>query len=160
RKAAGQGFTRPEIAVLMAYSKNILKAEIASSDLTNDAYLNHYIQYAFPEMLRQRYDKELSHHRLRKEIMATQLSNALITDMGITFIYQMYDETRASTTDIVSAYAICKEIFNLQEIWGAVESLEVSITLQKEMILELVRLVRRSVRWFLRNLPAKLTVEA
>ncbi len=159
RKATGKGFTQPEIAVLLAYSKIILKAEIAASDLADDEYLSQYIQYAFPQLLRKRYATAMDQHRLRKEIIATQLSNALITDMGITFIYQMFDETRAETTDIVRAYAISKEIFNLRDLWETIEGLKVPVKLQSEMTLELVQLMRRSVRWFLRNLRPRLEVK-
>ena len=158
RKANGKGFTRPEIAVLLAYSKIMLKAEIISSDLTNEAYLNQYIQDAFPHLLRKNYSDALNQHRLRREIIATQLSNTLINDMGITFVYQMYDETRADTIDIVSAYVISKEIFALRDLRETIEALNISVALQVEMTLELVQLIRRSVRWFLRNLRPKLDV--
>ncbi|HVV67653.1 MAG TPA: NAD-glutamate dehydrogenase [Gammaproteobacteria bacterium] len=160
RKANGKGFTRPEIAVLLAYSKNILKAEIIDSDLADEDYLNQYIQHAFPQILRKRYGEALNQHRLRREIIATQLSNTLINDMGITFVYQMHDETRADTIDIVRAYIISKEIFNLRDLRETIESLNIKVTLQVEMILELVQLIRRQVRWFLRNLRPKLDIKA
>lgn len=159
RKANNKGFTRPEMAVLLAYSKNILKAEIINSDLTDEDYLNQYIQYAFPQILRKRYDEALNQHRLRREIIATQLSNTLINDMGITFVYQMYDETRADTINIVRAYIISKEIFNLRDLRETIESLNIKVTLQVEMILELVQLIRRQVRWFLRNLRPRLDIK-
>lgn len=153
RKASGKGFTRPEIAVLSAYSKIFLKEEILQSDLPNDPFLTHYLAQAFPELLYKRYPTEMPHHRLSPEIIATQLSNTIITDMGVTFVYQMYDETRASSAEIVRAYVIMSEVFNLREIWAKIESLDnvVSFQVQVEMILEVMRLIRRSVRWFLRN---------
>ncbi len=160
RKAAGRGLTRPEIAVLLAYSKIILKAEILKTELTNDAYLSRYIQYAFPAQLNRRYYAFMEHHRLRKEIIATQLSNFLITDMGITFVYQMQEETRASVQTIVRAYVICREIFNLSDYWESIDSLDVPVALQSEMTLEVVALIRRSVRWFLRNQRFGLDVKA
>lgn len=152
RRAAQKGLTAPEIATLLAYSKIILKADIIQSDLENDPYLYQYIGYAFPPSLTKApYKNILPNHRLRKEIMATQLSNLLITDMGITFIYQMQDETGTSPAEIVRAYVITLEAFNLQEYWEAIESLDIPASLQAEMTQELVRLMRRSVRWLLRN---------
>lgn len=164
RRASQKGLTPPEIAVLLAYSKIILKTDIIHSDLADDPYLHRYIQYAFPPLLtKPPYEKALFKHRLRREIMATQLSNLLITDMGITFIYQMQDETGASVANIVRAYVIALEIFNLQALWETIESSEVPASLQLEMSLELIRLIRRSVRWLLRNqrayLPIKETTE-
>ncbi len=153
RKAAGKGLTRPEIAVLQAYSKIILKAELAHSELPEDPYIFKYIQLAFPKLLRQRYAAAMEHHRLRTQIIATQLSNLLITDMGVTFAYQMYDETRASAVDITRAYIISREAFGLQQYWDDMESLSIPGPLMNEITLVVVRLIRRSVRWFLRNPP-------
>lgn len=151
RKAAGKGLTRPEIAVLSAYSKIILKAEIIESDLPEDLYLNRYIQYAFPELIRRNYLQAMEQHRLRREIMATQLSNLLVTDMGITFVYQMADEVRTTIANIVRAYVVAREIFNLDQYWKAIESLNVPVDVQLEMTSTVIRLIRRSVRWLLRN---------
>ncbi len=160
RKAAGKGLTRPETAVLLAYSKIILKTEIIDSNLPEDPYLNRYIQYAFPAMIRQRYLTAMEQHRLRREILATQLSNWLVTDMGITFVYQMADEVRATTADIVSAYVVAREIFDLETYWTAIESLKIAVDLQMEMTLQVVRLIRRTVRWILRNDHGDINVAA
>ncbi|MFT3741711.1 MAG: NAD-glutamate dehydrogenase [Gammaproteobacteria bacterium] len=159
RKAMGKGLTRPEIAVLLAYSKIILKAAILQSNLAEEPYLNQFIKEAFPRPLRQNYFAAMEQHRLKKEILATQLSNALITDMGITFVYQMQDETRADTAEVVKAYVIAKEIFGLEGVWDDIEQLSITNALQKDLLLEVVRLIRRAVRWFLRNRQESLGVE-
>lgn len=160
RRAAQKGLTAPEIAILLAYSKIILKSEIIESDLGDDPYLHRYIEYAFPPSLNKApYKNTLFKHRLHKEIMATQLSNLLITDMGITFVYQMQDETGASTAKIVRAYVITLEVFKLQALWDTIEALEVAPALQAQMTQELVRLMRRSVRWLLRNQRPGLSLE-
>jgi glutamate dehydrogenase len=153
RKAVEKGLTRPELAVLQAYSKNILKDEIGQSDLLADPFVSQYVQYAFPRELRKKYFGNMKQHRLRREIIATQLSNALVTGMGITFTYQMADETRASSAEIARAYVVAREIFDSEYFWETIESLDVPAALQVEMNLEVIRLVRRSVRWFLRNQP-------
>jgi glutamate dehydrogenase len=161
RRMAQKGLTSPEIAVLLAYSKIILKADIIKSDLSDDPYLNRYVAHAFPPLLsKPPFGKTLPQHRLYREIMATQLSNLLITDMGITFVYQMQDETGASMAYIARAYVIMLEMFHLQELWEIIESLEVSAALQTTLTLEIVRLMRRSVRWLLRNQRAGLPIQA
>jgi glutamate dehydrogenase len=159
RKAAGKGLTRPEIAVLQAYSKIILKTELIHSNLPLNQYIAKYIQFAFPKLLQRRYFAEMEHHRLRHEIIATQLSNLLITDMGVIFAYQMYDETRASPVEITRAYIISREIFNLQKYWDELDGLNIPTTSLTEITLEVVRLIRRSVRWFLRNAQGNNNIE-
>jgi glutamate dehydrogenase len=160
RRLDQKGLTSPEIAVLLAYSKNILKAEIIQSDLAEDPYLQRYVEYAFPPVLTKApYKKTLPTHRLYREIMATQLSNALITNMGITFTYQIQDETGASLPCIVRAYVVVLDIFRLQNVWGTIQSLPISTELQTTLTLELVRLIRQSVRWLLRNQRAILPIQ-
>jgi len=67
RKSAGLGLTRPEIAILFAYSKIILENKIRESDLPEDPYLSEYVKNAFPTPLRKRYGELLSKHRLSNQ---------------------------------------------------------------------------------------------
>lgn len=166
RKGIGKGLTRPETAVLLAYSKILLKEEILKSDLVEDPYLAKYMETAFPKRLVEKFSQQMYQHRLRREIIATQLSNALVNEMGITFIYQMQDETGASAAFIVQAYAIMRQIFEMPKLLIAIDSLDESLpaslaleTMELEMMLEVMRLVRRAVRWLLRNMRPPYRVE-
>lgn len=160
RKANGIGLARAEIAVLMAYSKIILKEEILRSELPDDPELFPYLNSAFPEKLVKLYAKEIRHHKLRREIIATQLSNEIVTCMGITFVYQLQDETSQSPVDVVKAYLISKRIFKMTEYYREIESLdkEVPANIQFHMMRDVMRLVRRSTRWYLRNRRAGINV--
>lgn len=153
RKASGSGLTRPEIAILQAYSKIILKEEILNSELVKDPYLKKYVESAFPDILVKRFPNELPHHRLHKEIVATQVSNMCVTDMGIIFVYQMQDETSMPIRTIVRSYAIAREIFAMPDLWELIDSLDYQVdpNVQIKMMIEVVRLVRRATRWFLHN---------
>lgn len=153
RKADLRGLTRPEIAVLMAYSKNILKTDILSSDLPENPFLYEYIEMAFPQLLAKRFKKQLENHHLRREIIATQLSNEIVTEMGITFVFQMHDENNVLPDAIVRAYIVAKQIFGLGELWDEVEKLadKVSMEVLNEVSLEILRLARRATRWLILN---------
>jgi len=153
RKADNRGLTRPEIAVLMAYSKIILKKEILASELPEDSSLVDYVELAFPQTLCRRYASKMQQHQLKREIIATQLSNRIVTEMGITFVYQMNDENNATTEEIVKSYITARKIFDLHSLWMQVESLEhkISIEVQNEMLLDIMRLGRRATRWLLLN---------
>lgn len=153
RKANRKGLTRPEIAVLMAYSKNILKKEILFSPLPEEKSLSKYVEYAFPQSLCRRYALQMQQHQLKREIIATQLSNKIVTEMGITFVYQMNDENNASTEDIVRAYITARKLFDLHSLWSQVESLEhkISSEVKNDMVLDIMRLGRRTTRWLLLN---------
>jgi glutamate dehydrogenase len=153
RKADGHGLTRPEIAVLMAYSKIILKEQILATDLTKDPSLADYMESAFPKPLNSRYREEMDHHHLSREIIATQLCNDLVTNLGVTFTYQMQDETGGSAESVVRAYVASREIFGMAEYLKSIQSLEhkVSADVLHNMTLDVSQLIRRATRWFLRN---------
>ena len=153
RRANGLGLTRPEIAVLFSYSKIILKEEIRHSDLLTDPALTHFIKNAFPTILYKKFGDAIYHHRLRDEIIATQLSNHVVSHMGITFVYQMADATGASIADIVRAFIVAYSIFNVDDIYADIQALDyqVEMNLQFQMIDEVERLVRRATRWILLN---------
>ncbi len=153
RRAAGLGLARPELAVLFAYTKIILERHIRKSELIKDPYLSEYMKNAFPTPLVRRYSAYMEKHRLRDEIISTQLSNYIVSNMGITFAYQMNDETGAPISAIVRAFAVTHKIFNMDELYKSIESLDYIVDphVQHEMNHAVIRMVRRATRWFLRN---------
>ena len=161
RKSMGLGLTRPEIAILFAYSKIILENKIRNSDLPEDPYLSEYVKNAFPTPLRKRYSEELCKHRLSREIISTQLSNRIVSSMGPTFNYQLQDETGASTTLIARAYTVAHKIFHMEDLFADIESLDYKVdpTIQHQMTDQVIRLVRRATRWFLRNQHEHMDIE-
>lgn len=161
RKSAGLGLTRPEISILFAYSKIILEDKIRNSDLPEDPYISQYVKNAFPTPLRKRYSDLLSKHRLSREIISTQLSNRIVSTMGLKFIYQLHDETGATTSSIVRAYIVAYKVFHMEDLYADIESLDykVDATIQHQMTDEVVRLIRRATRWFLRNRREHMDIE-
>src|SRR5690606_7017171 len=95
RKAAGLGLTRPEIAVLVSYSKILAETELVDSDLWRDPYFETELQRYFPPLLRKRYSGHLPGHPLRREILATHVVNRMINRMGCAFVFSMQEETGA-----------------------------------------------------------------
>ncbi len=153
RKLKGQGLTRPDIAVLQCYGKMILKEQILASDLTEDNYMDLVLMSCFPKTLQEQFSKQMQHHPLRREIIATKLSNVLINEMGFAFVYRMQEETGANVASIVRAYIITRKLLNLETIWKQIEDLGTSISSQKQMQMMMiyVRISRRVTRWFLKN---------
>ncbi|MCX7120506.1 MAG: NAD-glutamate dehydrogenase [Gammaproteobacteria bacterium] len=160
RRSNGLGLTRPEAAVLFSYSKIILKEDIRQSDLLTDPALTDFIKNAFPTVLCKKYSDYIFNHRLRNEILATQLSNHLVSHMGITFVHQMEDETGASVSAIVRAFTVAFTIFHTAEMVADIEALDyrVDMLLQFQMMDEVIRLVRRATRWLLRNWREQISI--
>jgi glutamate dehydrogenase len=153
RKLKGEGLGRPGIAVLMCYSKSILKEQILASGVPEENYMEQFLINSFPKPLQQRFSKQMQDHPLKREIIATRLSNIIVNEMGFTFVYRLQDETGAPISAIVRAYMITRTVLNLESIWKQIEELSTKISSKKqiEMMMLYVRLSRRITRWFLRT---------
>ena len=153
RRSVDQGLTKPELSVILAYAKIVIEKELENNELLEDSIMGRYALSAFPSALRERYADEILQHRLYKDIVATQVSNRIVSDMGISFVYTMYDETNSSLSEIIYAYIAAEHIFNLHELYQLIESLDykVDVQIQYGMMIDVARLVRRATRWFLRN---------
>ena len=152
RASKGQGLTRPELAVLVSYAKSDLKERLVGAPELDDAWLERELFEAFPPQLVAGHREALSNHKLRREIIITQLANDLINHMGVTFLRQMEQSTGATPGQILAAYVVARDVFKLDELFAAIEKLDLLLpaALQLELMHELVRLARGATRWFIR----------
>ena len=159
RKALGKGLTSPEIAVLLAYTKMWVKAELLEMDTLEEDYLTRVLESAFPKPLRGRFSKFMQHHSLRREIIATKISNAMVNDMGITFVFRLKTEIGADIASIARAYAIAHHVFGFSELLGIAENLsdDVAPVTRYAIMRQFNRLIRRATRWFIYNYKDQLT---
>ncbi|STX51725.1 NAD-glutamate dehydrogenase [Legionella busanensis] len=160
RKLMGKGLTTPTISVLLCYSKMILKEQILASDVPEDSYLKALLINYFPKPLQEKFSKEMQDHPLKREIIATKLSNIILNEMSFVFIFRMQEETGASVAAIVRAYIIARRVLEVDNIWKQIESIESCVTAEKQMelIMLYIRLLRRVTRWFLRNQRMRLNI--
>ena len=160
RRAAGQGLTRPEIAVLLAYAKMTLYDELLQSDVPEDPYLRTDLARYFPAPLQDEFAAAIDAHRLRRELVSTTVANSLVNRVGPTFISDIEEETGQPPSIIARAYAATREVFRLRDLWAAIEALDnrVDAAVQARMLSETVELVRRGTLWFIRNLEHPLDV--
>lgn len=160
RKLLGKGLVPPSIAVLLCYSKTILKEQILATNVPEDAYLKTFLVSYFPRPLQERFSTQMQEHPLRREIIATRLSNIIVNEMGFTFIYRMQDETGAPVSAIVRAYMIARTVLNIDGVLKKISALEsfVSASKQIDIVMLYVRLMRRVTRWFLRSQRMRLNI--
>ena len=153
RLAASQGLTRPELSVLIAYGKMMLKERFNIPEITENPYHQKLLIGAFPEVLQKRYAEQMEQHPLRREIIATKLTNNLINDMGMNFVFRMQEETGATIDEIANAYCVVKGIFGMESLWEDVEALDnkISANTQLSMLESMRRTLRRASRWYLRH---------
>jgi glutamate dehydrogenase len=156
RLAAKQGLTSPERAVLLAYSKMWLYDALLESDVPEDALVAGMLTEYFPKPLRQRFSEPMHRHPLRREILATHLTNALVNRVGCAFVHRMMEETDAKPGDIVRACMIARDVFDLNDVWRNIDALDnrVADDVQARMFVEITKLLERAALWFLRHLQS------
>jgi glutamate dehydrogenase len=152
RRAGRKGLTAPEVSVLLAYAKNLTYAQLLESDLPDDPLLEEDLTRYFPEPIQKNHVTAIRNHRLRREIIATQVTNSMINRTGPTFVNEMVEHTGQQTPEIARAYTIVREVFDLRRIWTAIEALDnkVPAKRQNRMLLETQRTIDRLTDWFLR----------
>ncbi|MFN9738080.1 MAG: NAD-glutamate dehydrogenase [Pseudomonadota bacterium] len=154
RKVRGQGLTRPELSILLSYSKIVLFQQLLDSDVPEDPYLAKELVRYFPAPLQERYRDSMERHRLRREIIATAVTNSTVNRMGATFVMRMQEDTGATPGEIARAYTIAREVLEARATWGAIEALDGRVHggAQIDALLGIWYLLRHSTRWLL-NLP-------
>ncbi len=162
REAQGKPLTRPELSVVMAYAKITLFDDLLRSTVPDETYLTRDLMRYFPARLQANYTHEIKTHRLRREIIATMLSNSMINRGGPTFVSRMADETGASAAAISTAYVLARDSFGFIELNAEIDELDNKIpsALQLELYGAVQELVRQQSIWFLRNVPAAGNLEA
>jgi glutamate dehydrogenase len=162
RRKQGLGFTRPELAVLLAYSKISLNNQLLDSDVPEDRYLANELDRYFATPVRKRFGRAIPRHRLRREIIATATTNSLVNRMGPSFVLRATDETGATPAQVTRAYSIARESFGMRERWAAIEALDnrIPASAQYDMMHEISRLLRHSSYWLLRERRRELDIDA
>jgi glutamate dehydrogenase len=154
RAAGGQGLTRAEIGTLLAFAKIALSDDIVASSVPDDPYLARELFRYFPEQMREPFGAEIERHRLRRDIIATQLANSLINRGGPTLLVGARDRTGAPVAAITRAYAAVRDCFGLQALHAEIDALDGKISGRLQLDLYAIAhdvLVDR-IGWFTRNL--------
>ena len=160
RQASERGLTRPEIAVLLAYSKMALYNALLPSELSDDPVLIPDLESYFPDALRQRFKAEIARHKLRREIVATVVTNAMVNRVGPSFVATIADKTGCDWPEIARAYLIARDAFGLGPMWERVQGLDLRVPaeVQTRMHQTIRRLSERASLWLLNNCKHPLSI--
>ncbi len=160
RRTRGEGLARPELSVLLSYAKIVVYQQLLASDLHLDPYLSRELIRYFPQPLQKRFAPVMEEHRLRREIIATQVTNSMVNRMGVSFCLRMQEDTNATPAGVAKAFTIAREIFRARDFWAEVESLDnrVAARDQTQALLTMWNVLRQSTRWVLIRRSGKLDV--
>jgi glutamate dehydrogenase len=162
RKARGLGLTRPELAVLLSYDKMRLFQQLLDSDVPEDPYLSRELVRYFPLPLHEKYAANMQRHRLKREIIATSVTNSTINRMGATFMMRMQEDTGQRPAAIAKAYTAAREILDARKLWAEIEALdsEVAEDTQIDALKQVWSLLRHLTRWLLNRPGGSLDIAA
>jgi len=155
RQRQGRGLTRPELAVLMAYAKRSLYPKVLASAIPDDPALDPVLRSYFPRRIVEATGELYREHRLRREIVATFVTNDVVNSLGIAWAWQMMAETGAEAAEVVRAYWIAREVTGAVSRWEEVEALfadpAVDTEVQMEVMVGVDGLVEGVSRWYLQH---------
>ena len=154
RAIAKEKMTRPELAVLLSYSKMSVYNELITAKLTEDKYFERSLIEYFPEVMRDKFREEILSHPLRDEIIRTVVTNKMVNQLSGPLISTVKRETGGALCDLARSYTIVCEIFNLNNLWEEVEQLtaEIDINIKIDMFTEIAKIIRRGIAWFVKHL--------
>ncbi|MDP3176170.1 MAG: NAD-glutamate dehydrogenase, partial [Phenylobacterium sp.] len=123
RRQAGSGLSRPELAVMLAYGKLELSRELVDSPAPDDDYFDRMLLDYFPKPLR-RYDDTIQRHRLRREIIATSISNDLVNRCGPTFASRLQVAADCDVASLAAGYEAARVVLDLERVWASTAALD------------------------------------
>ena len=153
RMEAGQPLTRPELATLLGFAKIDLFDQLVADDVVDDRYFGAALKNYFPDGMQKPFASDIRSHPLKREIVATHLTNDIINRGGSTMVVRLLEETGRSAGELAAAYAVASDVLRLNEMYDAVDALDNKIKgdVQLGIYTKLQFIVRRKTAWFLVN---------
>ena len=119
RRGTFRGLTRPELAVLAAYSKLQLQRELLVSPWIDDPTFERYLFAYFPSRIAERFPQAVRAHRLRREIIAAELGNQVVDRMGSGFAQRMARDTAAGAPTAVASFVAVVAVSEADRVFDA-----------------------------------------
>lgn len=154
RREEGQSLTRPELSILLGYAKLHLTANLLASDIPDDPAAEAYLSAYFPARAVEVAGRDqLAGHRLRREIVASQLANSLVDIMGAGFVHRVVRGTGRSPAQVARAWLVASHLVEMDRIlgWLQMDRETMPMPVAYRWILGLSRVLERTTRWILVN---------
>ncbi len=126
RAADGKGLTRPELAVLLSSAKLVLQDAIEDSGLPDDPVLADDLIDLFPEPMRKKFAARIKDHRLRRELVATDLSNRIVNRLGLVHAFELAEEEGVGLADVAASFVVVERLFDLRDLWADIDKADMN----------------------------------
>lgn len=160
RAAAGAGLTRPELAVLVSSTKLVLQRALEDSPVVDDPVLEEELLAAFPEAMRETFETDIVHHRLRREIIATKLANRIVNRLGPVHPFELAEEEGMSLAQVAAAFVAAERLLGLGETWAMLDTAPMAESLRLSLFERTARALRGHIADVLRSCHGTLKPDA
>lgn len=153
RQREHKGLTRSEIATLISHAKIYICKSLLAGSLPDDPLSEDWLMHYFPERLAEKYARQIRRHRLKREIMATQMTASIVNRLGPTFIMSMAEKRGADSETIARATFLAREAYGLRPLWHGLEERDglIPAPVQLGSMKQIARLIEVTTSWLLRN---------
>lgn len=153
RTKTGTGLTRPELATLIAYCKIRLYNELLKSDVPDSPIFDDWLISYFPDELQKTYKDTIHSHRLRREIVATRLTNTTINRFGPGFVFNLEQKTDTLPHQVARSSFFVRQTFGFKKLWTDIEKLDnkVCADAQLDALLDIKNLAEHATLWLLKK---------
>ncbi|KEO88877.1 glutamate dehydrogenase [Erythrobacter longus] len=122
RAADGKGLTRPELAVILSSTKLALQDAIEASGLPDDPVLESNLIDLFPKPMQSKYVSYIRDHQLRRELIATDLSNRIVNRLGLIHAFELPEEEGVGLSDVAAAFVVVERLYDLKTLWADIDA--------------------------------------
>ncbi len=153
----GNGLSRPELCVLLAYAKLDLDAEVLASALPDDPFFAPLLAGYFPQAAVTAFPDEPGRHRLKREIVSTVLINAIVNLAGPVFVLRTREVTGLGSAEVARGFVLADGAFGLSALKRRIDALDLKVdaSLQTQLYAEIADQFRRAARWLLSHVPGE-----
>ena len=154
RAEHGQGLTRPELAVIQAWSKIVLFDDLVASDLPDDPYFTSVLKSYFPSPI-DKFDEAMANHRLKREIIATVIANRTFDMGGPIPLLRLREVSGGDDVEIVRGLEAARTVLDFDNFQWEVDALDnkVDADVQTELRLEAAQALIEAGAWFVLSMP-------
>ena len=144
RAAAGEALLRPEVAALLPVAKLWLTEAIGDGDLTADPAFGAALLAYFPAELRNRFAGFAERHRLRRELSATVIVNAVANRLGPAALGRLAAEN--GPVRVARAAWLAGALFDLEPLYDAIDRAPAAAAVRLDATLAVRRLHELAAR--------------
>jgi len=156
------GLSRPELAVVTAYTKMSLYETLINSTIPEESFVERYLIDYFPSSITKRFKEDILSHPLRREIISTFIANLFVQRMGASFISRFAEETGARRKDIVYAFLAAENVLEIDRRSKDISAIDIPGKTKDhlKLLIEVHSVLESTSRWMLNRKSSKPNLES